>query len=89
MRKNHPWFDETGGESDDFEQPDAFDDASDDTEPCPECGADIYEDAEQCPHCGAYVTHSTSAWSGRPLWWIVLGVLGVVALVIALVGLGF
>jgi hypothetical protein len=34
--------------------------------------------------CGAYIVHHHSPWSDRPLWWIVLGVLGIVATMIAL-----
>lgn len=52
---------------------------------CPECGADVYEDAEQCPECGNYITASTNPWQGRSLIWIGLGLLGVVALLWALV----
>lgn len=51
---------------------------------CPTCGEEIYEDAEQCPHCGNYVVHSTSALADRPLWFCLLGVLGVVATVLYL-----
>ena len=39
----------------------------------PECGADAYEDADRCPRCGHYLTPDLSPWSGRPLWWILLG----------------
>ena len=45
----------------------------------PLCGEEIYEQTEQCPHCGDYVTHSTSALAGRPLWFIALGLLGIAA----------
>lgn len=53
---------------------------------CPECGADIYEDAEQCPICGNYVLHASSGylWKDRPSWWIVLGLLGILAVIFAL-----
>lgn len=51
---------------------------------CPSCHTMIYEESEQCPHCQEYVSHSTSVWSGRPWWWYVLAVSGVVALVYAL-----
>ena len=62
---------------------DTFDDETE-TAPCPQCGAEIYEDAVACPVCGSYVTPGTSAWAGRPAWWIVLGVLGTVAAVLVL-----
>jgi len=61
------------------------DDESDIVE-CPECGADIYEDAERCPVCGNYVVHRSSGylWKNRPAWWIVIGLLGILAVVIVL-----
>lgn len=55
--------------------------------PCPNCGADVYEDAEQCPVCGDYIVHDTHAWSGKPLWWILLGLAGVVAVILLFSGL--
>lgn len=63
-----------------------YDDEDDDdyTVECPECGTDVYEDAEQCPACGNYIVHSTSVWSGRPSWWIVLGLLGIIAVIFSL-----
>jgi hypothetical protein len=53
------------------------DDGAAATVPCPSCGADVYEDAVQCPACGEYITHSSSMWDGKPLWWVVLGLLGI------------
>lgn len=90
------WFDEPGDELDD-ELPDEldedefpndeWDDDSAETAPCPECGAEVYEDAVQCPVCGNYITHQTRIWSGRPGWWVILGLLGVLAAVLVLAGL--
>ena len=54
---------------------------------CPGCGADVYEDAERCPVCGDYVVHETRVWSGKPLWWILLALAGVVAVIVILSGL--
>lgn len=54
---------------------------------CPNCGAEIYEEAPQCPVCGEYVVHDTSPWQGKPLWWIILGLLGVAAVIVVLSGL--
>ena len=51
---------------------------------CPECGDKVYEDAEQCPLCGAYIVHQYSPWSQRPVWWMVLGLLGIISVIIAL-----
>jgi len=82
---NDLWFDESGDELRDDEFPDDnYDDDLNETIPCPECRAEVYEDAEQCPHCGHYITSETNVWSGRPAWWIVLGILGVAALILAL-----
>ena len=60
------------------------DDAESLTTICPSCGADVYEDAEQCPACGDYITHSARAWDGKPLWWVILGVLGIIAFIVML-----
>ena len=69
---------------DDPESVDPEDDQSD-LVPCSECGEAIYADSEQCPHCGCYVTVSTSAWAGRSPAWILLGLLGIAAVIVALV----
>ena len=86
MPSDHTWFDEPGDELRDEEYPeeDDFDDESTDTVPCPQCGVDVYDDAPQCPNCGAYITYNTSVWSGRPAWWIVLGLLGIAAALVIL-----
>jgi len=52
--------------------------------PCSACGAQIYDDAVVCSECGEYVVADTSPWSGQSVWWIVLGVLGIFAVVVAL-----
>ena len=67
------WFEATGDELTE-------------TVPCSQCGAEIYEDAVRCPACGTYITHDTSVWSGRSGWWIVLGLLGILAVILALAG---
>ena len=81
------WFEQPGDEFEESEYLDEDDETS--TLPCPECGADVYEDAVRCPACGNYITHPTSVWHGRPGWWIVLGLLGVVALILVLTGLAY
>lgn len=60
------------------------DDSSDDLLDCPHCGAAIYDDSVSCPVCGEYVTFGTHAFSGKPWWWLALGVLGVLALLASL-----
>jgi len=79
------WFEEPDNEPDDDEYPD--EDEVTLTVPCPACGAEVYEDAVRCPVCGDYITHDTSLWSGRPGWWVLLGLLGVLALIGVLTGL--
>ena len=91
MPTDYEWFDDPDRELDDREYPDEdeFDDDSDgeatETVPCPQCGAEVYEDAVACPICGAYITADTNIWSGRPLWWVILALLGLVATIAALV----
>lgn len=50
----------------------SHDDLNDDTNPCPHCGREVYEDAPQCPHCGHYIIKELH--SRRKPWWIVVGV---------------
>jgi DNA-directed RNA polymerase subunit RPC12/RpoP len=67
---------------------DDSDDQAADTIRCSQCGASIYEDSVRCPHCGWYVTPDTSPWSGRPVWWILLALVGIAALLVVLLQLG-
>jgi hypothetical protein len=66
--------------ADDLDDP-APDESDQDSEtlPCPHCGAEVYEDAPRCPDCGAYISRSTNPWHGKPLWWVVLGLAGILA----------
>jgi predicted amidophosphoribosyltransferase len=72
-----------------YDDPDDWEDDEEGDEsevvPCPACGADVYEDAERCPACGEYIVHSTSPWRDRPRWWIVVGLLGIAAVIYSLV----
>jgi len=90
------WFEEPGDElrgdeypdddlDDDFD--DDFDDEHSQTIACPECGTEVYEDAVQCPVCGVYITHHGNVFSGRPIWWILLAILGVLAVILVFSGL--
>ena len=72
------------GDSDEW---DFDDDEVSEVLPCPNCGAEVYEDALRCPVCGDYITFRASVWSGRNWWWIILGILGIAAVVLALSGL--
>ena len=90
MYGEDPWFEEPGDELDDNEYPDEDDlyDEPTSTFPCPDCGTELHEDAVMCPICGIYITHDTDrVWSGRPGWWIVLGLLGILAVILTLSGL--
>ena len=81
------WFEKPDDELRDDEYPDeaSLDEESSETVPCPECGSDVYEDAPQCPVCGTYITSASgNVWSGRPGWWVFLGLLGILALILAL-----
>lgn len=67
------------GDDDEYEE-----DGETETVSCGSCGTDVYEDALQCPVCGEYVTRTTSALAGRPRWFVALGILGIVLLIVAL-----
>ena len=55
---------------------------------CPECGGDVYEDADLCPHCGFFLEESPAhPLLGKPLWFVILGLLGLLATLVALSGL--
>ncbi len=55
---------------------------------CPECGGEVYEEADCCPYCGFYLdAASTHAFIGRPAWFVALGVIGILATILALSGL--
>ena len=88
MPDDESWFEEAGDELRDDEYPDEYesDDDATATAVCPNCGAEIYEDAEYCPVCESYVTPDAGASSRRPLWWLLLGLAGIVATVAALSG---
>ena len=67
------------------------DEIDEETSPCPECGADVWWGADQCPACGHWFTGDddgsaggSGVFAGRPLWWVVLGGLGIAVTVIAL-----
>ena len=83
---DNQWFDDPADSFDEREFPDEddFDDQPGETLPCPQCGGDVYEDSDRCPHCGSYVVFSTHPFAGRAWWWIALGVLGVVSLILTL-----
>jgi hypothetical protein len=71
---------------DDYPESDSDDEVE--TLPCPNCGAAVYEESARCPECGHYITHDTGALSGRPLWFVLLGLAGIIAVIAALAWLG-
>ena len=88
MSGNDLWFEEPGDELHDEEYPDDdFDDDYSQTVACPECGTEVYEDAVQCSVCGSHITHHNNVFSGRPTWWIILALLGILAVVLVFTGL--
>lgn len=75
---------------DEYEE-DGFDEDDDSTSviPCPNCRADVYEEAVSCPHCGEYIIHDghNSPLAGRPVWFVLLGLCGIIAVILVLSGL--
>ena len=86
MMSDDEWFERPGDELEDDEYPDEDDleDEFSETLPCPQCGTEIYEDAVRCPMCGTYVTFERRPWSGRPPWWMILGLLAALVTILAL-----
>lgn len=55
------------------------------TVPCPECGDDVYEESDHCPACGHLLSaDSTHPFLGKPAWFVILGLLGLAATLVAL-----
>ena len=78
-----PWrdADDDLDESEFPEEPDDDDDDDgDETVPCPYCLRPVYEDAERCPGCGQYLARGDAP--ARHPWWLVVGVLVCLAVVL-------
>ena len=56
------------------------DEDDDETVPCPHCLRPVYEDAERCPGCGHYLSREDAP--SRHPWWLVVGVLVCLAVVL-------
>jgi len=80
MSRHHP-IDDSDDDWDEGDDAWTDDDAESAVTECPKCGCDVYEDAVRCPLCGEYITHSTSPWTTRPVWWRLLGLAGIVAVI--------
>ena len=82
------WLDDSAEDLDPREYPDEddfdFHDDSSDLISCPQCESEIHEESPKCPVCGYYIIDRTSLWTGRPVWWIMLGLLGIFAVTFAL-----
>ena len=91
MSDEESWLEEEDDEfsDDEYTDDDQSDDDSTDMVTCPQCGAEIYADAVRCPVCENYVTHGSHALSDRPLWWILLGLAGIVAVLLRSPGSSF
>lgn len=77
-------FNEDLDDSSDDSWSDDSDETADQRE-CPMCGCDVYADAEQCPLCGEWFARNHTAWDGRPWWFVLLGIAGIVAVILSLV----
>ncbi|GAB4145916.1 MAG: hypothetical protein Tsb009_18310 [Planctomycetaceae bacterium] len=53
---------------------------------CSNCGADVYEDADSCPRCGEFLVAAHSPLAGKPAWFVAIGIVGILAVLILLSG---
>lgn len=60
-------------------------DDQDETMICPQCGAEIFDDVDVCPICLHAIIHDTSPWSGKSVAWMIFGILGIIATLVATV----
>jgi hypothetical protein len=65
----------------DPEEEDHDADEDDDEIPCPYCGREIHEDSERCPYCARYISKEDAPPARKP-WWIILGVVACLYVVI-------
>lgn len=77
--------DEGDSDFDSYDDDSGFD-ADDETVTveCPKCGCDMYEDAEQCPLCGEWIIQKPTAFTGKPGWYILLALIGIIATIVML-----
>lgn len=64
-----------------------YDDDSTPTVVCSNCQADVYEEADRCPNCGEFLIGTQSPLVGKPTWYVVIGLLGIVAVLILFSGI--
>lgn len=54
---------------------------------CANCNAEVYEEADSCPACGEFlIDGGGGSWRSKPAWYVALGLLGVVAVLLTLSG---
>jgi hypothetical protein len=86
-------MDDNDWEDDDDDYEGDYDEDFNEDEPsawyeCPACGAEVYDDANVCPACDEYITPKLVTRSDlRPMWYIFLGMAGILAVVLVLSGL--
>jgi hypothetical protein len=69
------WWKRGRSPDDEFDDENEEDDADGETTiPCPHCGEDVFDNAEQCPACGMWLIADRRPLTGRPRWFVVLGV---------------
>ena len=71
MPRQVPQADDWEDDEEDF---DAEDDHEEPTVACPYCKRQIHEDAQRCPYCEHYISEEDAPSSRKP-WWIILGVI--------------
>ena len=88
MYDDDDWDDDEDGFDDEYEEDDDFDDDPAAWYVCPVCGAEVYDDANVCPACDEYITPKLVSRSDlRPMWYIFLGMAGMIAVLLVLSGL--
>lgn len=69
-----------------YDDEDWDDDESTSVIPCSNCGADVYEEADSCPACGEYLIGGSRPLANKPAWFVVLGLLGIIAVIVLFSG---
>jgi hypothetical protein len=54
---------------------------------CPNCCREIYREADSCPHCGEFLISDPAPLDSKRKWFVMLGLLGMLAVVLVLSGL--
>jgi hypothetical protein len=71
------YFDEDWSDDDDLA----------DVIPCPHCGTEVHELADCCPVCGEFILDESHLLDRKPVWYLVLGMAGIIAVILVLTGL--